>query len=292
MEKQTKSLQELSAVKALETIRTEEHPEAAFRELEAVQQELIFSSLLQEYKRLREVEQSHEFLKKSVSRMPHADRVVHLSGLDRLGRQDEDHDEDSDFEEAEDPFDQARAFRLVWRYGTEEDNARLEDETKNWALERAGQRIRYSPLDILRYSDHLPLRALSYAGKSRPWEQLFDKGKKGDNILPKYCSDIITSQLMLYRLTVTLGPPPSKFMESMLDGYKCCWNSLLVLREEADSGEAKIVNHLSIGEHKGSVSVHFSGTKEGSDKMLELLNYLVGDDCAHSYDGVRCGQQA
>lgn len=229
METQTKSLQELSAAKALETIKKEKHPKAAFRELEAVQQELIFAHLLQEYKRLQEVERSHDILEQRVSRMPHADRVVHLSGLDRLGRQDEGLSDDSDFEEAEDPFDQARAFRLVWRYGTEEDNARLEDETKNWALERAGQRVRYSPFDILRYSDHLPLRALSYAEKSRPWEQLFDKGKRGDDFLPKYCSDIITSQLMLYRLTVTLGPPPSKFMQSILDGYKCCWNTLLVL---------------------------------------------------------------
>ena len=88
MEEQTKSLQVLSASKALETISNGEHPEAAFRDLEPVQQELIFAHLLAEYKRLQKVEWSHQFLEKRVSRIPHADHVVHVGGLDRLGRRD------------------------------------------------------------------------------------------------------------------------------------------------------------------------------------------------------------
>ena len=97
---------------------------------------------------------------------------------------------------------------------------------------------------------------------------------------------------MLYRLVVTLGPPPSKFMETRLDGYKVCWDAMILLREEADAEGAKIVNHLDLYDYKGWPSCQFAGTRDGERKMLELLNYLVGEDCAHSYDGVRCGEHA
>ena len=95
--------------------------------------------------------------------------------------------------------------------------------------------------------------------------------------------------MLLYRLTLTLGPPPSDMMERHLNGYKCCWDSLLVLKDEK---EGTITDHLTLDEHKGSAKCSYVGTKEGSEKALELVKYLVGKECAHSYDGILAGRAA
>jgi hypothetical protein len=38
--------------------------------------------------------------------------------------------------------------------------------------------------------------------------------------------------------------------------------------------------------------VFFGGSKEASENALELVNYLVGSKCAHTYDGVLAGCSA
>ena len=78
-------------------------------------------------------------------------------------------------------------------------------------------------------------------------------------------------------------------MEGYLDRYKGCWHSMLVLKDEE---QGSITDHLTLTEHKGSAQCWYVGTKEGSQKALELVSYLVGMKCVHSYDGVLAGRQA
>ena len=73
----SKSLQELSASKALEHVMKKEHSEALFRDLEALQQELLFSHVIKECKRLREIEEKHRVLRNSIKYMRKANRFVH-----------------------------------------------------------------------------------------------------------------------------------------------------------------------------------------------------------------------
>ena len=97
---------------------------------------------------------------------------------------------------------------------------------------------------------------------------------------------------MLSCLTVGLGPPPSKFMQTRLDGYKTCWDAMLVLREEAVLEGAKFVNHIDLYDYKCWPGCQFAGARSGERKMLKLLDYLVGKERAHSYDVVRCWEHA
>lgn len=74
------------------------------------------------------------------------------------------------------------------------------------------------------------------------------------------------------------------------DGYKCVWSTALV---HAPTGQ-----RIWFGEHKGGFSFWMQEHDQKSvDKglkkdLLKLLSYLVGDTCAHPYDGTVAGSVA
>ena len=297
MESQSKSLQELSASRAVTELMKEEHPEASFRDLERIQQELLFTSLVKECKRLRSIEVGHRALQENLSRVPDADRFVHLGGGDTfpfradlgplLSEAAEDQEEESYYDPSEyNPFDRALQFRSGWQYATHEDIGRLEEDIFS-RLQPGVERVHWHAFESSRVSDDSPVQYLTSDEKNAIYKR-WDQEGKGDSRLTGF-DRLISSQLLLYRTTVTLGPPPSDMMDRYLDGYKCCWHTVLVMPDER---QGKIVNRLTLGEHKGAATCNFWGTKEGSQKALELLNYLLGKDCAHSYDAILAGRQA
>ena len=90
----------------------------------------------------------------------------------------------------------------------------------------------------------------------------------------------MSSQLVLYRLTVTFGMPPPK--EG--DGYKSCW--------EVDLQHCDGVSVLRLEDYKGAAEPRFRGTAGASVDALKLLNFLVGMNCPHTYDGIVAGTRA
>lgn len=90
----------------------------------------------------------------------------------------------------------------------------------------------------------------------------------------------VSSQLLLYRLTVTFGMPPPR--ED--DGYKTCW--MVDLRHRDG------VSVLSFQDLKGAADARFHGTTEASVDALKLLNFLIGMKCPHTYDGIVAGTSA
>lgn len=84
----------------------------------------------------------------------------------------------------------------------------------------------------------------------------------------------ISSQLLLYRLTVALGMPPRTSGgtkgEREFDP-RVVW--AVDVWHEAGQGMLEIVDDM------GEVMICFEGTEEGSHDALALLNFLVEDDC-------------
>lgn len=71
-------------------------------------------------------------------------------------------------------------------------------------------------------------------------------------------------------------PPPKED-----DGYKTCWT--VVLKHCDDT------SILSFQDYKGAAGVGFEGTTDASVDALELVNFLIGMNCLHSYDGTVAG---
>ena len=103
---------------------------------------------------------------------------------------------------------------------------------------------------------------LGRCGCSTPWEFGFQAR--------------ISSQLLLYRITVTFGMPPPR----VLDCYKQCWEVDL---KHIDG------SILRFSDWKGGASTRFDGSTDASRDGLKLLNFLIGLKCLHTYDGIRAG---
>ncbi|KAK7427590.1 hypothetical protein QQZ08_005865 [Neonectria magnoliae] len=101
--------------------------------------------------------------------------------------------------------------------------------------------------------------------------------------------DMISSQLLLYRLIAMFGTPPKlPEEEANADRYKSIWE--YPLHWAADQGRNK--STLWFQDYKGAASVHFSGSEEASEAAFKLLEWLVSDNVLHTYDGVLAGNQA
>lgn len=99
--------------------------------------------------------------------------------------------------------------------------------------------------------------------------------------------EMISSQLLLYRLMAVFGTPPSN---EEVDGYKSIWSYTLhwVPGQEDNRKRGRFV----LSDYKGSWSFHFYGPEEASRSALDLLEWLAGDNVPHPYDGVVAGNQA
>ncbi|KAI7785382.1 hypothetical protein LA080_007218 [Diaporthe eres] len=93
--------------------------------------------------------------------------------------------------------------------------------------------------------------------------------RRGDTLF----SDLISSQLLLYRIVTTFGAPPN----TEEDGYKCAWSFTLLNKEDPTCA-------LEIHDHKGWPQATFSGGERASTEALQLLDWLIGENCPHMYN--------
>lgn len=215
-------------------------------------QQGVIDKLQAEIARLKLVEKDWLGL---VAHCPHLDLKVHQSYA-RI---------EPPMEGQEDPYERMAALAEKWSYiGDDDDNSNLDSGDRR-GVERP---VRW-------HSFHLVYKSVGSDLELRP-------------DLPSiihYSYDFsfferISSQLLLYRLTVVFGMPPPR--ES--DGYKCCWEVEL---RHSDGGSV-----LRLGDYKGAANASFYGAKEASDDALQLLNFLTQLECPHTYDNTVAGRPA
>jgi hypothetical protein len=89
----------------------------------------------------------------------------------------------------------------------------------------------------------------------------------------------ISSHLFLFRITVTYGMPPAHPNDT-----DSKWKITL---KHMDG-----LSELECEDYKGEARVKFAGTEEVSEDALKIFNYLTGERCVHTYDGVIAGAVA
>ncbi|KPI41021.1 uncharacterized protein AB675_8182 [Cyphellophora attinorum] len=265
------SLQALNTQAVLIQLPIEEAKQS-FTGLPPVAQTNLFGDLLSQH---RELQQKEENLQQSIARLPAADRHVALNHCHRL-------EEGTDY--VHDPCEAAEAFRQAWQYS----DTYVREEIPRSFL--GGVDWQGGP-DIIRFSEDEPYRHMFFDEMSAR----FDVVKK----LPLRFNNGISSQLLLYRLCATFGALPLSCEAT--ERYKSCWDLNLVYKKEADAAatttgdgasEDAPPSWLLFQDFKGWCSVFFGGSQEASENALELVNYLVGPKCAHTYDGVLAGCSA
>jgi hypothetical protein len=227
--------------------------ESDFESLEPRLQHLLFNKVRAENARLREIEQKWERLTRFC---PSLDTQIYL----RSNRQ---------LNEDENPaYEEKRVLTELWYYkDTDGDN---EQEC------------------VMRMSSPIPKRgwdSFELISES-PDEELGifvlrDRSTQHSRTPPgrrhRYLWDQISSQLLFYRLTATFGMPPP--VEA--DGYKVCWEINL---QHYDGSST-----LEFYDYKGGAKARFFGSDDASEDALKLINFLVGMECLHTYDGIVAG---
>ena len=235
-----------------------------FASLEPRMQQRLFRRLRTENARLREVESKWCGLTASC---PRTDTQIYLYGWE---------DEKNEYEQNghdQNSHDQEAAFPDKWSYPIGDSDKNESDGGDGRGLETI-RNIRWERLDLCSESPDSDLRlCVHQPDRFNPWAHLQEHLDHG-------FSHRVSSQLLLYRLTVTFGMPPPK----PLDGYKSCW--------EVDLQHCDGASVLSFYDYKGGASTQFYGTTEASADALKLLNYLVGMKCRHTYDGTLAGTMA
>jgi hypothetical protein len=252
-------------MESLEQILCSDSADSDFASLKPRMQQQLFSKLRTENARLLKVEEKWRQLTASC---PRTDIQIYLD-FPTIEPGDEEDERNSSNKEA--------TFRNRWSYPIGDSDENENDGGEGRGLEgleglevsrniswESGNLVADSPdseLRLSRYSDGLDL--LSFMGK-------MDNG----------FSSRVSSQLLLYRLTVMFGMPPPK----KGDRYKSCWEVHL---RHCDGASV-----LRFRDYKGGPSLGFNGTAEASADALKLLNFLVGESCRHTYDGIVAGTVA
>lgn len=269
-------LADLAAKKLIESLAESQQPMAEFDALEDRQKALVFSTLLNDRRRLQMVEEAHKEL---LHNIPSADAAV-WSGHDRL--RDDAHVDDADCTcEA-----RKKKFQRLWKHRTvqpEWNEDIVNHERRNDTAEM-GWNCAWGALYLEAEKFRVckcqcdPNTLIGKRLMAMPCVSLCDTHIQSHVAL---CQRI-SSQLLLYRLAVVFGLPPS---DPQTDGYKLGWNVKLVWTGEGDSC-------MNFYDFKGGASGVFRGSKEASDAALELMSWLVSDQVPHSYDGVLAGRIA
>jgi hypothetical protein len=253
-------LQEPCEMESLEQILRSDSADSDFASLEPRMQQLLFSKLRTENARLLEVEEKWCQL---TWPCPRTDTQIYLGfpTIEPGGEEDERNDSNK-----------KATFRNRWSYPIGDS-----DEKKNDGGEGRGpeisRNISWESADLIADSPDSELRL--YSNHSDGLDLLYLLKKRDNGFRSR-----VSSQLLLYRLIVTFGMPPPK--EG--DGYKSCW--------EVDLRHCDGASVLNFWDYKGSPSVGFDGTAEASADALKLLNFLVGESCRHTYDGIVAGRAA
>ena len=270
------SLQELCERQGLEQILHSDNADSDFASLEPRLQQLLFSRLRTENARLREVERRWRLLTKAC---PRIDTQMYLSST----RIEPDGGEDE-----QNGYNQQRVFLRQWSYliedGYDSENGggeytgsraenfvdRVEAKEGEGCSPELVRDTRWDDSDLVSQSPDSELRLCfdHCNGLTRCSCRPEGNGR---------FSFHVSSQLLLYRLTVTFGMPPPQ--EG--DGYKSCW--------QADLQYSDGASVLSFQDYKGAAGARFYGTAEASVDALKLLNFLTGMKCPHTYDGIVAG---
>jgi hypothetical protein len=242
---------------SLEQILRSDIADPDFTSLEPRMQQLLFSRLQTENTRLREVEGKWRRL---IASCPRTDTQIYL-GFPTIEPGGEEDEGNGSNEEA--------AFLDRWSYPIGDS-----DKNENDGGEGRGQKIihniSWNRMDLISDSPDSDLRLSFHHSDDLTLHSSLQKLNNG--FLKR-----VSSQLLLYRLTVTFGMPPPK----ELDGYKSCW--------EVDLQHCDGASVLSFWDYKGAASVGFDGTTEASADALKLLNFLIGEGCRHTYDRIVAG---
>jgi hypothetical protein len=237
------SLLDLSRKKALSLILSPNYSDSEFTSLEPHLQKLLFRGLRTEIARLQEIKDDWTVLERSC---PSIDLNIYRSS--NTGRTREE-DDISD------------TFWQKWSYIEEGDGSR--QVTHRPAVRWDSYSLFSDPdSDLLRICSCSEICGCAFGS----WKRAFYRR--------------ISSQLLLYRLTILFGMPPP--VET--DGYKACW--------EAELRYSDGVSILTFRDYKGAASTSFMGSAEASTEALRLVNYLISIECCHTYDGIRAGRVA
>ena len=276
------SLQELCESQGLEQILRSDNADSEFASLEPRLQQLLFSRLRTENARLREVERRWRLLTMCC---PHLDTQIHLSStrIEPGGGEDE-----------QNGFNQQTVFLRQWSYLVEDAY-----DSENGDGEYTGSRTGNSIRDLDSVEANEGEGSIPELVRDTKWDcsNLISQSPDSELRLCFHHNDVLTrcscrpkgygrfshrvsSQLLLYRLTVTFGMPPPQ----EVDGYKSCWEADLQYHDGASL--------LSFQDYKGAADARFHGTAEASVDALKLLNFLIGLNCPHTYDGIVAGRRA
>lgn len=243
------TLQALCEQKALEL-----DLESDFESLEPRLQHLLFNKVHAENARLREIEQKWERLTRFC---PSLDTEIYL----RPNRVLNEDDEIAAYEEK-------RVFTGLWYYRD------IGDDNEQERAVRISSPIPKGGWDCSDLVSESPDGELAIFVLRDPLTQ---HSKKPPGRRQRYLWNQISSQLLFYRLAATFGMPP--LVET--DGYKSCWDISLQYCDDSST--------LEFYDYKGSASVRFFGSDNASEDALKLVNFLVGMECSHTYDGIVAG---
>lgn len=247
-------------MRSLEQFLGSDSADSDFASLEPFMQQLLFSKLRTENARLQEVEWKWSQL---TGACPRTDIQIYL-GFPTI--------ESGGEEDRQNGYNQEAAFRDQWSY-----LIRDSDENEADGGERRGLEIAcdtsWGRINLFSESPDSDLRLCFHRSNGSTRCSCLQN-------LENNFSHRVSSQLLLYRLTVTFGMPPPK--EG--DGYKSCW---AVDLQHCDGASV-----LSFMDYKGGATTSFYGTTKASADALKLLNFLVGEGCRHTYDGIAAGTTA
>jgi hypothetical protein len=144
-----------------------------------------------------------------------------------------------------------------------------EPDFTRWTQNQLYSDSRGSDLKVCLHSD-------TFCAKCHP----LDPESPSDPALSVSFIDRISSHLLYYRIVVTYAMPPSVEVQYPV----CHWKMKL---KHIDG-----ISLLECKDSKGQAHVKFTGTAEASEDALGFLNYLTGEKCLHTYDGIIAGTVA
>jgi len=227
--------------------------ESDFESLEPRLQHLLFNKLRAENARLREIEQKWERLTRFC---PSLDTQIYLRPQRRLN------------DDGIVAYEERRVLTELWYYKDRDDDNEQE------RVMRRSSPIPKKGWDSLGLVSESPDEELEIFVLSDPSTQY---SRKPPGRRQRYLWDRISSQLLFYRLAATFGMPPP--VET--DGYKVCWEINL---QHYDGSST-----LEFYDYKGAAKARFFGSDDASEDALKLINFLVGMECLHTYDGIVAG---
>jgi hypothetical protein len=263
-------LQDLCEVQLLEHMLGSDTADGEFSLLDARTQQLLFSRLRKEVKRLREIEKNWSRL---TERCPYVDREMYLleeaeeakisyAGYDSDGSEDSY----SYFDRWESIPDAEGGITSAFP-----DPDDIDDDNGDPTLPLLTPQLigeTHDPIfRAILGSDLITWNSYQLFANSPASRLKICSHSQGDNCMTCHPDkgtcfwQRISSQLLFYRLTVMFCMPPAREPFSRIS-----WEMQLQYRDG--------ISILRLEDYRGAAHVSFQGTREGSARALKLLNYV------------------